>query len=260
MENNNKSSLPVAIIGIVLLAAVGAGVWFYNKPKPPVGNTPTKSPSASKDWNEVFAKAPPGANPGWSKGSPTAAVTVEEFADFQCPTCAYMHPKVQEVRAAFGDRVRIVFRQFPLIQAHANAYDAACAAEAAGMQGKFWEMQNMLFTNQQSWDKLANARQVFVDYAKNLSLDVNKFTDDMLSLAVKNRVDADMKRGQAVNVGSTPSFYINNKPLGGSLDNLQSEVEKELQRVEGAKQTETAPATPSSATSQPANSSNSTSK
>jgi protein-disulfide isomerase len=252
MENNNKSSLPVALIGIVLLVALGGGWWYYNKTKTPEPS-PNKTPAPTQDWNAIFAKARPGASPAWSKGSPTAAVTVEEFADFQCPTCGYMHPKVQEMRAAFGDRVRIVFRQFPLTQAHPHAYDAACAAEAAGAQGKFWEMQNLLFSNQQTWSNSSNPRQIFTDYAKSLSLDVNRFTDDMLSLAVKNRVDADMNRGKDVNVGSTPSFYINNKPLGTSLDSLQSEVEKELQRVEGAKQAETAPKTSTNSNAAPTN-------
>lgn len=234
MENNNKSSLPVAIIGIVLLVALGAGWWFYSnsKSKPAANNTntPGKPPVG------IPPNAPPGASPAWSKGSPTASVTIEEFADFQCPTCALMHPKVNEIRSAFGERVRIIFRQFPLTQTHPFAYDAACAAEAAGAQGKFWEMQNMLFTNQQSWANSTNPRAVFSEYAKTLGLNVEKFSDDMISLPIKNRVDADMQRGRAAGVGSTPAFYINGKPLGSSLDSLRATVEKTLQEVEGAKQ------------------------
>ena len=232
---NNKSSLPVAIIGLVFLVALGAGWWFYNNSKSGTGTASNKSGTPEKNWAEIFSKAPPGANPAWSKGSPTAAVTIEEFADFQCPTCAMMHPKVNEIRSAFGERVRIIFRQFPL-QGHPFAYDAALAAEAAGMQGKFWEMQNMLFTNQQSWANSTNPRTVFTEYAKTLGLNVEKFSDDMISLPIKNRVDADLQRGRAVGVGSTPAFYINGKPLGSSLDSLRATVEKALQDAEGAKQ------------------------
>jgi protein-disulfide isomerase len=242
MENNNKLALPMALIGVVLLTTLVGVWWYYNNSLKNTGSGGSTNKTPEKNWSEVFAKAPPGANPAWIKGSPSAAVTIEEFADFQCPTCAYMHPKVNEVRAAFGDRVRIVFRHFPLTNTHPHAYDAACAAEAAGLQGKFWEMQNMIFNNQQNWANSQDARRIFVEYAQNLGLDVNKFTDDMLSLTVKNRVDADLQRGRAVNVSSTPAFYINNKPLGGNLDNLRAEVEKELQRVEGAKQSESAPA------------------
>ena len=235
MENNNKSSLPVAIIGIVLLVALGAGWWFYSNSK--VKNDSNSNVAANKKAPPgIPPNAPPGASPAWSKGSPTAAVTIEEFADFQCPTCAIMHPKVNEIRSAFGERVRIIFRQFPLTQTHPFAYDAACAAEAAGMQGKFWEMQNLLFTNQQSWANSTNARGVFTEYAKTLGLNVEKFSDDMIGLPVKNRVDADMQRGRAAGVGSTPAFYINSKPLGNNLDGLRATVEKALQEAEATKQ------------------------
>lgn len=233
MENTNKSGLPVAIIGVVLLAAIGIGGWFLLKGKsdPGVANNSTPTPK-----NTVPANAPPGGNPTWALGPSNAAVTVEEFADFQCPTCAQMHPKVKELRAALGDRVRIVFRQFPLTQVHQWGYDAACAAEAAGLQGKFWEMQNMLFTNQQSWSSSTDARKLFAEYAKTLGLDVNKFSDDMIGLQVKNKVDADMQRGRAFGVSSTPSFYINNKPLGQNLDQLRAMVEAELKKLEEANQ------------------------
>jgi len=252
MENNNKSSLPVAIIGLVLLAAIAGGWWFYSKSKTP-GTASNKTPAPEKNWSEVFSKAPPGGSPAWSLGPASAAVTIEEFADFQCPTCAYMHPKVKEVRAAFGDRVRIIFRQFPLTQTHPYAYDAACATEAAGAQGKFWDMQNMIFTNQQTWANSQDARKIFLEYAKTLGLDVAKFADDMMGLTVKNKVDGDIQRGRAVSVSSTPAFYINSKPLGGNLDSLQSEVEKELQRVESAKQAPAAPANANPANANPAN-------
>jgi protein-disulfide isomerase len=240
MENNNKSSLPIALIGIVLLAAVGFGFWFYSSSKTN-GTTSNKVDNTAKAPAGIPANAPPGASPAWTKGSPTAAVTIEEFADFQCPTCATMHPKVNEVRAAFGDRVKIIFRQFPL-QMHPHAYNAAVATEAAGMQGKFWEMQNMIFTNQTTWANSTDARKIFTEYAKTLGLDLQKFEDDSLGLATKNRVDADLKRGQASGVASTPAFYINGKPLGRDLDSLRSTVEAELKRVEGGSQTTSAPA------------------
>lgn len=237
MENNNKSSLPIAIIGLVALVAVGLGAWFFLSSKNTPGtNTNTNTSKTGKNWAEIFSKASPGGSPTWAKGPATALVTVEEFADFQCPTCAVMHPKVKELQNAFGERVRIVFRQFPLVQIHPFSYDAACATEAAGLQGKFWEMQNLIFTNQQSWANSTNARAMFTEYAKTLGLNVEKFNDDMIGLPVKNKVDADMKRGREVEVGSTPSFYINNKPLGNNLDGLKAAVEKALQEAEAAKQ------------------------
>lgn len=228
MENKIKFRFPIFVIGLIILATIGFSACGSSS----VANNNTATPSKTVD----MTKLPPGASPAWTKGSPTALVTVEEFADFQCPTCSVMHPKVNEIRNAFGDRVRIIFRQYPLTQAHPHAYDAACAAEAAGMQGKFWEMQNLLFTNQRAWSNATDARSMFTEYAKTLGLNVEKFTDDMIGLAVKNRVDADLKRGQAIPVNSTPSFFINNKPLGNNLDGLKAAVEKALQEAEGAKQ------------------------
>lgn len=232
MENNNKSGLPIAIIGVVLLVALIGGWWFYNNSQATTANktAATSAANSGKNWNDIFAKAPPGANPAWSKGAPNAPVVVEEFADFQCPTCASMHPKTQELIAAYGSRIKVIFRQFPL-QGHQWSYDAACAAEAAGMQGKFWDMQNLLFTNQQNWANSTDARKIFTDYAKTLGLDVQKFSDDMVGLVAKNRVDADLQRGRAVNVASTPSFYINNQPLGNNLNALRQYVDAELQKV-----------------------------
>lgn len=233
VTGKSKSNMPLFIIGAVLLAVLLGGWWLYNNSKTaPAANKQTANNAPSKNWNEIFSKAPQGATPAWFKGSPSAPVTIEEFADFQCPTCASMHPKVQELQAAFGNRVKIVFRQFPL-EGHRWSYDAACAAEAAGMQGKFWEMQNLIFTNQQSWSNSSDARKVFADYAKTLGLDVQKFGDDMIGMAAKSRVDADLQRGRAVSVSSTPSFYINNQPLGNNLNFLRQTVEAELKKVEG---------------------------
>lgn len=231
-NNNNKSGLPIAIIGIVLLVAVVGGWWFYNNSQKTTTNraAATNAANSGKNWNDIFAKAPLGSTPAWSKGLPNAPVVIEEFADFQCPTCASMHPKVQELLAAYGSRIKVIFRQFPL-QGHQWSYDAACATEAAGMQGKFWDMQNMIFTNQQNWASSNDARKIFTDYARTLGLDVTKFSDDMIGMVAKNRVDADLQRGRAVNVASTPSFYINNQPLGNNLNALRQIVDAELQKV-----------------------------
>jgi protein-disulfide isomerase len=190
-------------------------------------------PDAEARFKQMFANAPQGSTPPNAKGAPNALITIEEFADFQCPTCGSMHPKVQEIRAAYGDRIRIIFRQFPL-QMHPHGYEAACAAEAAGMQGKFWEMQNQLFSNQTVWSNAPDARKIFTDYAEKLGLDVQKFSDDMIGLPVKNRVDADLQRGRALAVSSTPTFFINNRPYEGDLNALRAAVDAELQKVEKA--------------------------
>lgn len=237
-EQKTNSSLPFAIIGLVLLAAVIGSWWFYSTSKTPSGNTKTAANTASKGAAEIYNNALPGANPPNSLGAANAPVTLEEFADFQCPLCAAMHPKVQEIRAAYGDRVRIIFREFPL-QMHRHGYEAAVAAEAAGMQGKFWDMQNLLFANQNSWSNAPDARKIFEDYARKLGLDAQKFSDDVVGLTSKNRVDADMQRGNSLGLNSTPSFFINGKPVQQTdmtAEGMKRIIDAELQKIQTGNQ------------------------
>lgn len=235
-ENKSNSNLPLVIIGLVLVAALIGGWWLYSSSiAQPVKTNTNKRPD-SNNAAELYAKASPGANPPNYLGAPNAAVTIEEFADFQCPTCAGMHPRVQEIKASYGDRVRIVFREFPLnIAAHDKAYDAAVAAEAAGLQGRFWDMQNLLFSNQQNWSKAADYRKIFEGYAQKIGLDVAKFTNDMAGIPAKNRVDADIQRGRSLNVNSTPSFYINGRLLNQqdmTIEGMRQIIDAELQKAQ----------------------------
>lgn len=234
-EKKNNSIAPIVIIGLVLVAAIAGIWWFSSSSQTPTARTSTtRKPAANSA--ELYAKAAPGANPPNALGAPTAPVTIEEFADFQCGACAGMHPVVKELRATYGDRVRIVFRQFPLnIPAHDKAYDAAVATEAAGMQGRFWDMQNLLFTNQQTWSRSSNYRQIFDDYAQKIGLDVEKFKSDMAGLPAKNRVNADLERGRSLNVGSTPTFYINGRMLNPqemTTDGMRQAIDAELQKTQ----------------------------
>jgi len=235
-EKKNNSSLPFTIIGLVLLAALVGGWWFYQNSKSQPVKSATANKSTEANNQNIFANAKPGASPAWSKGAPNAAVTIEEFADFQCPTCATMHPKVQEIRAAYGDRVRIIFRQYPLEQ-HPKAYDAAVAAEAAGLQGRFWEMQNLLFSNQQSWSMATDHRKLFEEYAQRIGLDVAKFNSDLAGTITKKRVDDDLQRGRSVKVASTPSFYINGRLAGDlNVDRMRQVIDVELQKAQSQTQ------------------------
>jgi protein-disulfide isomerase len=140
------------------------------------------------------------------------------------------------MRATYGDRVRIIFREFPLsIPQHDKAYDAAVAAEAAGLQGKFWDMQNMLFANQQSWTRASDFRQILEGYAQKIGLDVEKFKNDMAGIPAKNRVDADLQRGRSLNVNSTPSFYVNGNLLSEqdmTSEGMRRVIDSELQKTQ----------------------------
>src|SRR5215204_2404226 len=163
---NNNSSLPLIIIGLVLVVAVGGAWWLYKRNASPAKkNTPGNTSVANTGGTPAVIKEM-GASPPNSQGSPNASVTVEEFADFQCPMCGVKHPIMKEVTTAYGSRIRFIFRNYPLqIAAHDKAYDAAVAAEAAGAQGRFWEMQNLLFTNQKDWTSNPEYRKIWEGYA-----------------------------------------------------------------------------------------------
>ncbi len=224
MENNNKntnsSNLPFIIIGVVLLAAlVGGWIFYQNSTAQPTktvtanNNKTVPGKTPGKSAKEVYESGVTGANPPNMLGSPTATVTVEEFADYQCPTCGTQHPKMKELTGKYGNKIKFIYRSFPLTQIHKNAYDSAVAAEAAGLQGKFWAMQEQLFTNRTEWENSNDAKKIFDGYAQKLGMDVAKFQNDMLGLPAKSRVDEDMKRGRSININGTPTIYINGVQL-----------------------------------------------
>ncbi len=149
--------------------------------------------------------------------SSSAKVTLVEFGDYQCPACGEYHPLVKQLLTEFSGKVNFVFRNFPLSQ-HANSSISAQAAEAAGLQGKFWEMHDKLYEAQNDWSVSNDAKTIFVGYATTLGLDIDKFKTDIDSSVVKDKVQSDTRDGNLININATPTFYLN----GVKLDNLPS--------------------------------------
>ena len=131
-----------------------------------------------------------------------------EYGDFQWPACANYFPLIKQVEEKYADKVSFQFRHFPLIQIHPNAMAASRAAEAAGNQGKFFEMHDMLYENQDS-----NPTSVFENYASQLGLDMSKYQTDVGSQETNAVINADLKAGQAAGVNSTPTFYLDGKKI-----------------------------------------------
>ena len=146
-------------------------------------------------------------------GAEGGSVTLVEFGDFQCPACGAYEPIVREVAARNPETMKFVFRHFPLTQIHPNALLAAKASEAAGVQGKFWEMHDMLYDVQKDWAGSLNARDMFVTYAKNLGLDVKKFTSDLNNEEIETKILAEYKEGVNLGVQGTPTFFVNGKKI-----------------------------------------------
>ncbi len=153
----------------------------------------------------------------WQKGSASSTLQLVEYSDFQCPYCKVYESYINDILAKYGSKILLVYREFPLTQAHEHAELAARAAEAAGMQGKFWEMHDKLFATQTDWEHNDQAEQMFITYAGELGVDKTKFTSDLHSSAIKDAVEYDIQTGVRANVQATPTFYLNGKKL-----NLQS--------------------------------------
>lgn len=146
----------------------------------------------------------------WTKGSKEPKVTLTEYSDFQCPACGAYYPLIEEVFAEYKDRISFTYRHFPLPQ-HGNALASAYASEAAGKQGKFWEMADMLFKNQSDWSESVTAGMIFEGYAEKLGLDMDQYKADVKSDAVKEKVSRDQKSGKLSLIDHTPTFFINGK-------------------------------------------------
>lgn len=236
-----KSGAPLLIIGLVFIVAILGVVYFLQTSTPSTANNNNnaeRTPAPSQPRGQTIpSNAPPGAQPPNMKGAPNATVTIEEFADFQCPMCANMYPIMNSVHAAYGSRIKFIYRNFPL-QMHKHGYDAAVAAEAAYLQdaNKFWDMQNLLFTNQTTWAALEDPRPTFRGYAEKIGLDTAKWDNDVAGLAAKNRVNEDMERGRGVSISSTPTIFINGTALTQAqfnFDSIKQIIDAELAKASG---------------------------
>lgn len=149
----------------------------------------------------------------WALGSEQATITLIEYSDIQCPACAAYAPMVRELMEKNADKVRFAYRHFPLDSIHKNAREGAAALEAAGRQGKFFEMMDKLFASQSEWENLGDPRETFILYAQEMSLDSAAFERDMDLDEVKDKVQDHMESGLAARVNHTPTFFVNGKEI-----------------------------------------------
>jgi protein-disulfide isomerase len=166
------------------------------------------------------------------QGPKNAKVTLVEFGDYQCPACGVAYPTVKQLQGEFGNNLRFVFRNFPL-QMHPNAQTAAEAAEAAGAQGKYFEMHDMLYDNQSKWADEKNPLDIYKGYAKKLGLDVDKFAKAVQDKQFEKQIKKDSDDGYAVGVNSTPTFFINGVKQEGGLgyNDFKDKINQVLQKT-----------------------------
>ncbi|SRR5690606_32034763 len=156
-------------------------------------------------------------------------VQVVEFGDFQCPACGQTYPSVEKLKEEYEGKITFVYRHFPL-PGHPNAIPAAKAAEAAAEQGKFWEMYDKLFENQNVWSMMADPTDIFVGYAEDLDLDIKRFRSDMRDERIEKRISEGQSDGYAVGVTGTPTFFIDGERQDRfDYDSLKEAIESKLE-------------------------------
>ena len=192
--------LPFIIVALVGFIAVGSGTLLYRAKRPVTVTISKEKAAPGKEKQESMHV----------RGPAQAPVTLEEFGDFQCPPCGMLSGPLQEMEKDYGPKLRVIFRNFPFPN-HEHALEAAYAAEAAGLQGRYWEMHDLLYKEQPNWTNAPDAKQLFVSYAKILGLEMDRFETDIAGPTVKARVTADQERGKSLGVNATPSIFINNQ-------------------------------------------------
>ena len=168
------------------------------------------------------------ANALSTKGPATAAVTIVEFSDFQCPFCARVLPAFEQTMTSYDDKVRFVFRQFPLESIHPQARKAAEASLCARDQGKFWELHDAMFA-----DQAGLAPDKLKEKAAKIGLDATKFGQCLDGGTAAAEVSADLALGQAIGVAGTPATYVNGRFIDGAVDfaTLSKVIDEELARA-----------------------------
>lgn len=213
-----KPHIPYAIIVTVFLIGTGAGIELYQNRDQPLPKT----------GKLAFGK--PGAEPPHVRGRAKAPVALEEFGDFECEPCSLLLPILKQAEAAYGERLSVTFREYPLTK-HTHAPDGARAAEAAGLQGHFWEMHDELYEDRLVWLNASDIRAALVSLAAKLGLDGDRFQKDMESEEVARRLAADRERVTSLELDRTPTVFINGDRLTTrpiTIEALRAAIDGEL--------------------------------
>jgi len=213
MKASHKSILIWSCIigGIILL------LWLLAS----VGTKPQQTETSTISLSQ------PATAQDHSKGAEDAAFTLVEYSDFECPACATRAPILEQLLHEFPNDVRVIYRHFPLTSIHDNTMLAAKATEAAAIQGKFWDMHDVLFNTQQQWSIEENPQEYFTKLANSIGLNTEQFTTDITSQVVENAVKEDTKEAEKMKLPGTPSFFLNGQKISfNSYEELAALITK----------------------------------
>lgn len=200
---------------VVVILAIG-GIFIFTNHKSSTQTTTASSSATVSNHVEGDLKSP---------------VKLVVYGDFQCPACGAFYPIESQVLQKYLSQISFTFREFPLTSLHPNAWSAARAAEAAGLQGQFFPMYNLLYQYQNSWSNLGNPQPFFDQLASGLKLNINKFNSDYASSAVNNTINADYQSGLKLGVQGTPTFYLNGKQLDNTKIDTVTSFEAAIQKA-----------------------------
>lgn len=192
---------PVIVIILAVGIAAGAAVFLSRNADKPAETSTSTTPS------HVDIKG------GHLRGPEAATLTLVEFGDYECPACGAAHPFVKEILTRYPDKLRLEFHHYPLVGVHPNAMAGAMAAEAAGEQGKYWEMHDALFEHQSEWGESRNPEPLFINFASQIGLDVNKFMQSLRSPALQTRILQDVTLADNLKIQATPTFFLNGQEV-----------------------------------------------
>jgi protein-disulfide isomerase len=189
----------VAIFSVLILVV---GMFFINKT--------TSSPTINKELTKKILSV---KNDDWIKGQPNSTITVVEYLDCECEACRVYYPITKQLKEEYKDKISFVVRYFPL-PGHKNSMASAMAAETAGKQGKFWEMHDILYDNQKIWgEKQVADPTIFLEFAKQIGLDMEKYKNDIGTQEIKDRIYRDKSEATSLGIQGTPTFYINGEKI-----------------------------------------------
>lgn len=208
----NEAKVLTGIVVATVVLVIGA-VFFLSQPEKPV----------------VIDPATLVREDSMKTSSDSAKLTIVEFGDYQCPACKMAHPGLKQIVSEYPGQVNFVFRHYPLPM-HTNAQAAAKAVEAAGMQGKLWEMHDKIYNMQEEWSNEGNPTELFKKYATELGMDAEKLASDMGNSAIADKIFKDIADGNSSGVNSTPTLFFNNEQYkkGIGYSDLKAEVEARL--------------------------------
>lgn len=225
------------IIFAAIVVAVFGGLIIFsrlNSPAAKLGDIDVNTVQSASEQNGQIADH--------VFGNPNASVILIEYGDFQCPSCGGAHPQLKAISEEYSDDIAFVFRNLPLTSIHPNARAAAGAVEAAGLQGQYWEMHNLIFEGQSTWtnDTATTRIDRFRGYATSLNLDIDTFMADLDSDSVKDKIAFDEALFAKTGLEkSTPTIILNGQKISsevsqdvvqGSGELLRAEINKALGR------------------------------